>query len=258
MAHRIETGYLPEFVDPAGDAVLRRIKADFGMSGAKEVRVLDVYTIDADLLPEELMRIGSGLLCDPINQCFSADRPLFSPPKFSLAIAVSFRPGVKDNVGSTAREAIEELLGKKLPGAVYTSRHYLISGKAGKPDAEKVARGLLANELIQRFSVLDAREFGAAGFAADVPRVGAAGGGKVVDIDLNVPDKRLLEISRERLLALSLEEMRRIKSYYSDPAVSEERRKAGLPPMPTDVELEVLAQTWSEHCKHKIFNAKIT
>jgi phosphoribosylformylglycinamidine synthase len=27
--------------------------------------------------------------------------------------------------------------------------------------------------------------------------------------------------------------------------------------MPTDVEMETLAQTWSEHCKHKIFNALI-
>ncbi len=258
MAHRLETGDKPEFIDPAGDAILRRIKSDFGMAGAKSVRVLDVYTIDADLPADELMRIGSGLLCDPINQFFSVDRPLFQHSQFAVAIAVSFRPGVKDNVGGTAREAIEELLGRKLPGAVYTSRHYVVSGKADKPSAEKVARDFLANELIQRFEVKTAQEFGADGFAAEVPRVGAAGGGSVVEIDLNVPDKRLVEISRERLLALSLEEMKKIKSYYLDPAVAEERRKAGLKGIPTDVELEVLGQTWSEHCKHKIFNAKIT
>ena len=258
MAHRIETGYLPEFVDPAGDAVLRRIKSDFGIVSAKSVRVLDVYIIDADLPEADLQRIGKDLLCDPINQCFSVDKPLFSLPKSSLAIAVSFRPGVKDNVGGTAREAIEELLGKKLTGAVYTSKHYLIAGKVDKPSAEKVARDFLANELIQRFEVKTAQEFGKGGFASDIPRVGAAGGGKVSEIDLNVPDKRLIEISRERLLALSLEEMKKIKSYYLDSAVSEERRKIGLPQMPTDVELEVLGQTWSEHCKHKIFNAKIT
>ena len=258
MAHRIETGYKPEFIDPAGDAILRRIKSDFGLAAAKSVRVLDVYTIDADLPADELMRIGSELLCDPINQSFSVDRPLFQSSRFAVAIAVSFRPGVKDNVGGTAREAIEELLGKKLPGAVYTSKHYLISGKADKPSAEKVARDFLANELIQRFEVKATQEFGAQGFAADVPRVGVMGGGNVVEIDLNVPDKQLIEISRARLLALSLEEMKKIKSYYMDPVVAEERRKAGLREIPTDVELEVLGQTWSEHCKHKIFNAKIT
>ena len=258
MAHRIETGYKPEFVDPAGDAILRRIKSDFGIAAAKSVRVLDVYTIDEDLSGEELARVGAELLCDPINQSFSVDKPLFLPRDFSIAISVSFRPGVKDNVGGTAREAIEELLGRKLSGAVYTSKQYLVSGKVAKPEAEKVARDFLANELIQRFEAKTAQEFGEIGFATNVPRAGATGGGKVEHIDLNVPDKQLVEISRARLLALSLEEMKRIKAYYSDPAVAEERRKAGLPHTPTDVELEVLGQTWSEHCKHKIFNAKIT
>ncbi|MFA6214629.1 MAG: AIR synthase-related protein [Candidatus Micrarchaeia archaeon] len=257
MAHRIETGYLPDFVDPAGDSLLFKLKSDLKLA-ASSVRVLDVYTIDAELSEAELARAGAELLCDPINQCFSVDRPLFSPPKFSLAIAVSFRPGVKDNVGGTAREAIEELLGKKLAGSVYSSRHYLVSGKLARQDGEKAARGLLANELIQRFEVKTAQEFGAEGFAASVPRAGTLGGGNVATVDLDVPDKRLLEISRERLLALSLEEMKKIKAYYADPAVSEGRRKAGLERMPTDVELEVLGQTWSEHCKHKIFNAKIT
>lgn len=258
MSVRIEVGYLPDFPDPAGEALLRRARADFGMEAAASVRVLETYTIDAELPEEELQRIGSGLLCDPINQRFSVNKPLFLPPKFSVAIAVSFRPGVKDNVGSTARDAIEELLGSKLQGGVYTSRHYLISGKVDKPSAEKLARGLLANELIQRFEVKTAQEFGTVGFGASIARVEAAGGGLVKEIDLNVPDRRLLEISRERLLALSLEEMRRIKVYYADPAVASERQKNCLPAAPTDVELEALAQTWSEHCKHKIFNAKIT
>lgn len=132
MAQRIEVGFLPEFIDPAGDAILRRMRADFGIGAAASVRVLDVYTIDADLSEAELARAGAELLCDPISQCFSSNKPLFLPPTFSIAIAVSFRPGVKDNVGGTAREAIEELLGKKLTGAVYTSKHYLISGKVAK------------------------------------------------------------------------------------------------------------------------------
>ncbi len=258
MVSRIEVGYLPDFFDPAGDAILKRMRADFDIQAAASVRVLDVYTIDDDLPEDELARAGAELLCDPINQCFSVDAPLFTPPKFTVAIAVSFRPGVKDNVGSTAREAIGELLGKKLPGEVYTSKHYLIAGKVPKQEAERVARGLLANELIQHFEVKTAQEFNQAGFEATVPRVDIAGGGLVKEIDLNVPDRRLVEISRERLLALSLEEMKRIKSYYADPSVAAERQKDGLPPAPTDVELEVLAQTWSEHCKHKIFNAKIT
>ncbi|MCM2359486.1 MAG: AIR synthase-related protein, partial [Geobacteraceae bacterium] len=42
-------------------------------------------------------------------------------------------------------------------------------------------------------------------------------------------------------------------AHFRDPQVLAERRVIGLGDNPTDVELECLAQTWSEHCKHKIF-----
>src|SRR5690348_10985794 len=59
---------------------------------------------------------------------------------------------------------------------------------------------------------------------------------------LAADDKRLLEISRKGLLSLNLLEMKTIQAYF---------KKVGRDP--TDVELETLAQTWSEHCKHKTF-----
>src|ERR1700724_744896 len=59
-------------------------------------------------------------------------------------------------------------------------------------------------------------------------------------------DNRLLDISRSGLLSLSLLEMKAIQAYFA-----KERRD------PTDVELETLAQTWSEHCKHKTFSGII-
>ncbi|HRT71885.1 MAG TPA: AIR synthase-related protein, partial [Syntrophales bacterium] len=68
----------------------------------------------------------------------------------------------------------------------------------------------------------------------------------------------LLGISSARVLALNLEEMKAVRRYFQDAAVVEERRRFGLGEYATDVELEALAQTWSEHCKHKIFNSRIT
>ncbi|HID32068.1 MAG TPA: phosphoribosylformylglycinamidine synthase, partial [bacterium (Candidatus Stahlbacteria)] len=56
----------------------------------------------------------------------------------------------------------------------------------------------------------------------------------------------LLEISNRLGLALNQSEMERIKDYFS---------KIGRDP--TDIELETLAQTWSEHCIHKTFNGQI-
>ena len=56
-----------------------------------------------------------------------------------------------------------------------------------------------------------------------------------------------MKLSDDMKLSLSREDMLVIQSYYA----AEMRRE------PTDVELEVIAQTWSEHCKHRIFGARI-
>jgi len=77
------------------------------------------------------------------------------------------------------------------------------------------------------------------------------------EIDLNVPDAELVRISQERVLALSLEEMRILRDYLKNDAILAHRKEVGLGAAMTDAELECLAQTWSEHCKHKIFNARI-
>ncbi|MDR1952254.1 MAG: phosphoribosylformylglycinamidine synthase subunit PurL [Elusimicrobiota bacterium] len=62
---------------------------------------------------------------------------------------------------------------------------------------------------------------------------------KEIDI-LNLSDKELLDLSKNNVLSLSLEEMKTIQDYYKN-----------LKRNPTDIEIETIAQTWSEHCKHK-------
>ncbi len=63
---------------------------------------------------------------------------------------------------------------------------------------------------------------------------------------LNADEAELLRISREGLLSLNQAEMQAIQAYF-----------AQLGRDPTDVELETLAQTWSEHCVHKTFRGLI-
>jgi len=93
------------------------------------------------------------------------------------------------------------------------------------------------------------------GAPVNCPAVRDSAEPEVNTVDLDVSDERLISISREGILALSLAEMKTIQAYFRD--ALGERRAVGLSGQPTDVELEVLAQTWSEHCKHKIFNAQI-
>jgi phosphoribosylformylglycinamidine synthase len=89
------------------------------------------------------------------------------------------------------------------------------------------------------------------------PQVTLPAAPEVTAVSLAGSDQDLIAISKDRLLALSLDEMLAIRAYFQRPDVVEERRAHKLTADPTDVELEVLAQTWSEHCKHKIFNATI-
>jgi phosphoribosylformylglycinamidine synthase len=63
---------------------------------------------------------------------------------------------------------------------------------------------------------------------------------------LGKSDSELLETSRKFMLALNLGEMKKVRDHFL---------KLGR--NPTDVELETLAQTWSEHCVHKTFSGLI-
>ena len=258
MAHRIEITLKDEVRDPRGERIKREIE-HFLHLNVESVRTIDVYTVDAALSADELTRAAAGPFSDPVIQQFSIDKP--AACGFDFLIEVGFRPGVTDNVGRTAGEAIGYLLGRPLAQGegIYTSVQYLIRGVPGKADVERIATGLLCNTLIQRYQILDADGFaGQGGVAPFVPRVQVEAKIEVNEIDLEVSDEELSRISRDGVLALTLDEMRIIQAHYRDPEVRKLRESQGLGAAPTDVELEALAQTWSEHCKHKIFSADVS
>jgi phosphoribosylformylglycinamidine synthase len=257
MPHRIEIGLKSHIRDALGEKLKRRIREDLNVE-VQSVNTIVVYTIDADLSPEELEMVASGPFSDPITQVYAIDQPLAQ--SFDWLIEVGFRPGVTDNVGKTAREAIELRLGVTLneEERVYTSMQYLIRGNVKKPEAEKICTGLLVNPLIQRSEVIPRHLWnGQRGLEPKVPRVKMDQKIHVQEIDLAITDRALLELSHERILALSLPELKAIQAYLKNDSVLRERREFGLGEKITDLELEALAQTWSEHCKHKIFNALI-
>ena len=257
MATRVEVGYRSGVRDPRGERVVAEARDMAGID-IRSVRTVSVYTLDMDLAGDSLEEIASGPLTDPVIQEFSIGRPLVAD--FDVLIEVGFKPGVTDNVGRSAGEAVAQILGRPLeePEAVYTSIQYLIEGELEAEEAERLASQVLANELIHRWQIVFPHQFDPArGLDAEVPRVSLAGGGEVAEVDLEGDDEELMKISREGLLALSIEEMKAIQGYFRRPAVRQARKEVGLGERATDLELESLAQTWSEHCKHKIFNARI-
>ena len=235
--------------------MVRRIREHLGLEvGA--VRTRDVYLVTPALSPGEAERVAREF-AGPVVREGAVGRLDDGP--FDVAVSVGYKPGVTDPVGKSAQVAIEDLLGRLLGegGHVYTSRLYLLSGVA-RPAAERIARSLLANEVIERVAVATYEEWRGSPPDLSVPRVAEHAALPVEEVSLEIDDEALLALSRRRLLALSLEEMRTLRAFYREAGADPRRRRAGLGAAPTDVELECLAQTWSEHCKHKIMNATVT
>lgn len=257
MPWRIIVGLKDGVRDARGERVRREISHHLQIE-LESVRTIDVYTVDAQLSDAEVEAAAQGPFCDAVIQDVAVNRPLAHD--FDMLIEVGFRPGVTDNVGRTAREAIQYLTGRKFAAGegVYTSVQYLLKGRIDKAAAEHIAHDFLGNALIQRWTILSRAEFDPQrGVPITVPKVISTAPPEIREIDLNVSDDELLKISKEGMLALNLEEMKAIQAYVADPAVVAQRAQAGLGDKLTDAELEALAQTWSEHCKHKIFAARM-
>ncbi|HEY9205239.1 MAG TPA: phosphoribosylformylglycinamidine synthase subunit PurL [Candidatus Methanoperedens sp.] len=251
-AERIEVAFKNGMRDAQGESIKKKIVEDFHID-TESVRTVEVYTIDAALSPEDISLLGEKVFTDPVIQDYS-DKPLARD--FTWLIEAGFRPGVTDNVGATAKKACEDALKTTLKG-VYFSKQYLIKGNITEEEVERIAGGLIANSLIERWEIINIKEWDRnKGIALSLPVVKGKHKPSVSEINLDVSDNELKDISRQRLLALNVSEMKAIQKSFKDKAC-ERRKEAGLS-LPTDVEIEVLAQTWSEHCKHKIFNSHIT
>ncbi len=257
MVTRLEIAVRPGLRDPRGAEAEQRIRSLLGIA-VERVRTREVYRIEADLTSEERHRV-LGEFVDPVQQVGALDRLAGETADFDVIVGVGYKPGVTDPVGRSARVAVEDTLGRALgqDAAVYCSRLYLLRGVDAE-QARRIATDLLANPVIQTIDVADWPAWLASKPDLVVPRVPGGGVPALERVDLSGDDTELERISREGLLALTLREMRAIRDHFLDAAGDERRTAAGLDARPTDVELECLAQTWSEHCKHKIFNASVT
>lgn len=256
MAIRIEIGLKTGVPDPRGAGVARRALT-FLREQVTECKTRDVFLIDASLSDAEA-RAAAAAFADPVTQETALDR-LAAPADFAWLLEIGFKPGVTDNVGRTARTVLQDMLGRPLGPyeEVYTATQYFLSGAIAREGVERIARELLANPLIQTARIFSPEEWADSPINRDPPAMHDRSEPLMRTFNLEVDDDALLRISRDGILSLSLEEMHAIRDYFRRDDVRAERAKNGLPIEPTDVELECIAQTWSEHCKHKIFAALV-
>jgi phosphoribosylformylglycinamidine synthase II len=255
MVTRLEITTRPDRQDSRGAELLKRIRSTRDVP-VESIRSCEVYLIDADLTPGEQQSVLQEFV-DPASQLGALGH--IEGDAFDVALSIGYKPGVTDPVGRSALVAVADTLGRALEqgAAVYCSRLYLFKG-VDKPQAESIAWELLANPVIQTVDVKTRSEWTASPPDLTPPKVQSHGMPGIATIELSGSDEDLLRISKDGLLALSLTEMHAIRDHFAAAEDDVHRQVLGLDGAPTDAELECLAQTWSEHCKHKIFNATIT
>ena len=172
-------------------------------------------------------------------------------------IVVAKAPGVTDDEGTSAQNALADFRNEAIDVRtqhIFSKRLYWLEAELADADLRRIAEELLANKLISRFEVGRVAD----GVRDYTPRPGGGADARTETVPLlGLSDAQLVQLSKDNVYALNLAEMQAVRDYFAGPAVRAARATAGLPADPTDCELEILAQTWSEHCKHKEFSALI-
>ena len=254
MPQRIEITLNGDLLDAEGESLRHKAKNYFEID-IEAVRTIQIVTIDAGLTSDQLETVKSEIFTNPVTQVSSLS-PL--PVDFDWIIWIGFRPGVRDNPGATAVEAVEDLLRIKLaPGeAIYTSKRYCLKG-AGitRADAERIAGEILANDIIQQWAVYDRQAWDPqTGIGYVIPKVILDHTPEVTTLPID-SDETLARLSDERSLALNPNDIPTIRAYFLDAEVQRQRREVSLSD-PTDVELEYISQGRSDHCNHNTFGGR--
>lgn len=241
----------PTINDTREDAFLSKIR-EAGFTMVTKVQVADVYTVNRDFTDEEKEKIAS-MLINPIIESATVGKPN-TPETFDVALEIGLMPGVTDNLGTTVREAIEDLFKmafNRPEENVHSSRVLFLTGP-DEQEAKAIAE-LFMNSLINRAHIKSSSSFTVeGGMDVIIPKVDLHYEPKADKVSLEVSDEELNEIGKRGIkdadgsfrgpLALRPSYMKVIQNYFK-----QQGRKA------TDIEIEAIAQTWSEHCKHTIF-----
>lgn len=229
---RVEVRPRPGVPDARAESLRARAASlGYPLSGARSARV---YFIEATLSDAERRRIAESLLVDPVVEEYALGaRPA---SKGDAHIEVHPLPGVMDPAAQSVRDAIRALLGRD--ASVSTGVRFDLSGVSAD-DARAIGERLVANKVIHRLT-LDAY------LPTALPH-GSARDFTLTTAPLRGRDDASLEaFSREAHLFMSLAELRAVRDHYE-----------ALDRDPTDIELETIAQTWSEHCVHKTLKSTV-
>ncbi|MFM7245578.1 MAG: phosphoribosylformylglycinamidine synthase subunit PurL [Planctomycetaceae bacterium] len=229
--------------DPAGDHAAREVVAgamELGVAGCDRVRTAAGWLIEGELTRDDVERLSATLLADPVTESFVADRvgaDALMAPLDGLPTVVHVLPkaGVTDPAGLSA-QAAAAALGHRV--AIRSLKKYWLPPLEAAA-VERLAGRMLANDAIQDV------------VAGPLTIATLSGGRSWTFAQETVPlagldDASLERLSRDRCLALSVRELHAVRDHF-----------AALGRDPSEIELETIAQTWSEHCCHKTLTSAV-
>ncbi len=203
-----------------------------------DIEVAKVYRLEG-ISEGDARRLAEKVFCESLIQTYTLNEPILNvhlrgegnaATKLHLGgvIEIAYKPGVMNPEVASIMKASEDL-GIKLVAADSSHEYGFL-----KPLSKDVLRDLF-NPMVEYI-------------VTEEPKTllikGTPGKTKIIRFR-RMSDSELLELSKDKLF-LNLEEMKVIQNYFQK-----------IKRDPTDLELETLAQTWSEHCAHKTFKAKL-
>ncbi|MFO1052449.1 MAG: phosphoribosylformylglycinamidine synthase subunit PurL [Planctomycetota bacterium] len=221
--------------DPAGAAAKVALAA-VGLDLDGPVASRRGYLLGAELDRAQVEDFARNVLADPVTDLWHIEAPGAHVAPEAGRITVRPRPGVTDQVAHSVEKALRDC---GLPAAHAGTYQVFFTRCSDDAALRHAAENSLANEVVHEVLIRDWPE--------GLPGPGGRADLSVHDVPLcTLGDAALVSLSRDGGLALDLREMQAVQQHYR--ALGREPRR---------IELETIAQTWSEHCKHKTLTGRI-
>ncbi len=216
--------------DLKGEGILAEIK-NLGIRNISKVLVIKVYRLE-NLSVNQTKILAQKLLSESINQSYTINSPIVNGQ--AKIVEIGYKPGVMNPEVASIIKACSDL-GIKI-AAADTSFEYAFYGNIKKEETLNLVEKLnLYNKTVEQILEKDPQT---------LLITGKVGETKIIPIG-KMSDSQLMELSKDKLF-LNLDEMHAIQDYFKK-----------IDRDPTDLDLETIAQTWSEHCAHKTFKADL-
>ncbi len=244
----------------ANENALKKWFKDFTQTEFERIFEVRYFLVETDEKIEGIHAYASEVFTDSVTETLFSSESTNSEEYHGwikekgftrpFMIDIGFRPGVTDNSAHAAKEALKLLPAlKKRNLNVSSGAMYFVEGIDLNPEKlQKLTYEKMANFLLHKVTVTSFDELVHNTRLKNItfPNVDITAQ-QMALINLDINDSELSELNSKNCWALSKEELAHIKNHYKK-----------LERNPTDVEMEIIAQSWSEHCKHKIFSSEIT